>query len=164
VTENKREFQARTCNTLAFRAVARSATHRYRVRRPAPWPRARTGARTAKLPWRGGGVSRGKGCRRRRRSGGGPPAWCSAYGRGRHTAAQRTCARPTRRTGGRMESTTARRGASNRTGRWRQQPPTRRRHRCQRAGTITPGSSWALQTPEVGRHAQLGGRRGAGAL
>jgi len=47
-------FQARTCNTLAFRAVARSATHRYRVRRPAPWPRVRTGARTATLPWRGG--------------------------------------------------------------------------------------------------------------
>jgi len=55
----------------------------------------------------GGGVGRGKGCRRRRRSGGGPPAWCNAYGRGRHTAAQRTCARPTRRTGGRMGSTTA---------------------------------------------------------
>jgi len=37
--------------TLAFRAVARSATHRSR---PAPWPRARTGARAATLPWRGG--------------------------------------------------------------------------------------------------------------
>jgi len=47
-------FQARTCNTLSFRAVARSATHRYRVSPPAPWPRARTGARTATLPWRGG--------------------------------------------------------------------------------------------------------------
>jgi len=47
------EFQARTCNTLASSAVARSATHRYRVSRPAPWPRARTGARAATLPWRG---------------------------------------------------------------------------------------------------------------
>jgi len=47
-------FQARMCNTLAFRAVARTATHRYRVHRPAPWPRARTGAHTATLPWRGG--------------------------------------------------------------------------------------------------------------
>jgi len=47
-------FQARACNTLAFRALARSATHRHRARRPAPWPRARTGARTATLPRRGG--------------------------------------------------------------------------------------------------------------
>jgi len=47
------EFQARACNTLAFRAVARSATHRHGARRPAPWPRARIGARTATLPWRG---------------------------------------------------------------------------------------------------------------
>jgi len=47
-------FQARACNTLAFRAVARSATHRHRARRLAPWPRARPGARTATLPWRGG--------------------------------------------------------------------------------------------------------------
>jgi len=47
-------FQARACSTLAFRAVARSATHRQRARRPAPWPRARTGARKATLPWRGG--------------------------------------------------------------------------------------------------------------
>jgi len=31
-----RSFQARACNTLAFTAVARSATHRHRVRRPAP--------------------------------------------------------------------------------------------------------------------------------
>jgi len=31
-----KEFQARACNTLAFRAVARSATHRHRARRPAP--------------------------------------------------------------------------------------------------------------------------------
>jgi len=29
-------FQARACNTLALRAVARSATHRHRARRPAP--------------------------------------------------------------------------------------------------------------------------------
>jgi len=49
-----RQFQARRCNTLAFRAAARSATHRYRVRRPALWPRARAGARTATLPWREG--------------------------------------------------------------------------------------------------------------
>jgi len=46
-------FQARTCNTLAFRAVARSATHRHRARRPDPRPRARTGARSATLAWRG---------------------------------------------------------------------------------------------------------------
>jgi len=115
----------------------------------------------------GGGVGRRKGCRRRRHSGGGPPAWCSAYGRGRHTAAQRTCARPTRRTGGRMGSNTARRGAANRTGRWRQQPPTHRRHRSRRAGMITRGSSWALQTSEVGRRAQIGavgGGKGAGSM
>jgi len=37
--------QALACNTLTFRAVARSATHRHRARRPALWPRARTGAR-----------------------------------------------------------------------------------------------------------------------
>jgi len=30
------ELQARACNTLALRAVARSATHRHRTRRPAP--------------------------------------------------------------------------------------------------------------------------------
>jgi len=115
----------------------------------------------------GGRVGRGERCRRRHRSGGGPPASRDTHGRGRHFTAQRTCARPTRRTGGRMGSTTARRGASNRTGRWRQQPPTRRRHRSRRAGTITRGSSWALQTPDVGRHAQLGavgGGRGVGAL
>jgi len=47
-------FQARACNTPAFRAVARSAMHRQRARRLAPWPRARPGARTATLPWRGG--------------------------------------------------------------------------------------------------------------
>ena len=41
----------------------------------------------------GGGVGRGKGCRRRHRSGGGPPATRDAHGRGRHSAAQRTCAR-----------------------------------------------------------------------
>jgi len=114
-----------------------------------------------------GGVGRGQGCRRRRRSGGGPPAWCNAYGRGRHPAAQHTCARLTRCTGGRMGTTTARPGASNRTGRWRQQPPTRRRHRSRRAGTIIRGSSWALRTPEVGCRAQLeavGGGKGAGAV
>jgi len=66
------------------------------------------------------GVGQGKGCRCRRRSGGGPPSWCNAYGRGRYPAVQRTCARPTRRTGGGMGSITARPGASNCTGRWRQ--------------------------------------------
>ena len=107
----------------------------------------------------GGGVRRGKGCRRRRRGGGGPLAGCNAYGRGRHPAAQRTCARPTRRTGGRMGSTTARRGASNRAARWREKPPTCRRNRSRHAGTITRGSSRARRTPEVtarGRRAQLG--------
>jgi len=53
----------------------------------------------------GGGEEWGKGCRRRHRSGGGPPASREADGRGRHSAAQRTCARrvgrPTRpRAGG----------------------------------------------------------------
>jgi len=47
-----RDIQARACNTLAFRAVARWATHRHRARRPAPWPRAHTGACTATLPGR----------------------------------------------------------------------------------------------------------------
>jgi len=61
-------------------------------------------------------------------------------------------------------------GRLNRTGRWRQQPPTRRRDRSRRAGTITRWSSWALRTPEVaarGRRAQLGAAgegRGAGAV
>ena len=48
------EFQARACNTLAFGAVARSAAHRHRARRPAHWPRERTGAHTATMPWRSG--------------------------------------------------------------------------------------------------------------
>jgi len=65
---------------------------------------------------RGGrGVGRGKRCRLRHRSGGGPPASRGAHGRGRHSAAQRTCARrawrPKRRTGGRMGLIAARRGA-----------------------------------------------------
>jgi len=63
----------------------------------------------------GGGVGRGKGCCLRHRSGGGPPASRGAHGRGRHSAAQRTCARqagrPTRRTGGRVGLIAARRGA-----------------------------------------------------
>jgi len=71
----------------------------------------------------GGGMGRGKGCRRRHRGGGSRPAWRSAHGRGRHPAAQRTCARrarrPTRRTGGRVGPTAARRGASNSGARWR---------------------------------------------
>ena len=92
----------------------------------------------------GGGMGRGKGWRRRHGSGGGPLAWRNAHRRGRHPATQRTCAqragRQTRRTGGRVGSTAARRGACNRTGRWRQQPPTRRRNRSRRAGTITRGA------------------------
>jgi len=53
-------FQARARNTLAFRALARSATHRHRAHRPAPSSRARAGARTATLPWWGGrGAGRG---------------------------------------------------------------------------------------------------------
>jgi len=121
----------------------------------------------------GGGVGRGNGYRPRHRSGGGPLAWRSAHGRDRHPAAQRTCARqagrPIRRTCGRVGSTAARWGASNRTGECCQQPPTRRRNRSRRAGTITRGSSWALRSPEVaarGRRAQLGalgGGRGAAA-
>jgi len=104
--------------------------------RAIPWPSGRWRARrridTGRLHGReharghvqprcrgGGGVRRGKGCRRRRRGGGGPPAWCNAYGRGRHPASQHTCARPRRRTGGRMGSTTARRARSNRAARWR---------------------------------------------
>ena len=115
-----------------------------------------------------GGVGRGNGCRRRHRSGGGRPAWRNAHGRGRHPAAQRTCTRragrPTRRTGGRVGPTAARRSASNSAASWRQQPPTRRRNRSRRAGTITRGSSWARRTPEVaarGRRAQLGAVGGA---
>ena len=47
---------------------------------------------------RGGGrLGRGEGCLRRRRSSGGPPASRDTHGRGRHFAAQRTCARRTRR-------------------------------------------------------------------
>jgi len=49
-------------------------------------------------------VGPGKGCRLRHSSGGSPPASRDAHGRGRHSAAQRTCARRTgrsaRRTGG----------------------------------------------------------------
>jgi len=93
----------------------------------------------------GGGVGRGKGCRHRHRRGGGPPASRNAYGQDLHPVAQRICARragrPTQRTGGRVESTAARRGASNHAGRWRQQPPTRRRNRSRRAGTIIRGLS-----------------------
>jgi len=116
----------------------------------------------------GGGVGRVKGCRLRHRNGGGPPASRGAHGRGRHSAAQRTCARrteqPTRRTGGRVGLIVARRGACNRAARWGQQPPTRRRNRRRSAGTITPGSSWARQAPEVaarGHRAQLGAVEGA---
>jgi len=90
----------------------------------------------------GGGVGRGKGCRLRHGSGGGPPASRDARGKDRHSTAQRTCARragrPTRRTGGRGGPTDVRRGAPNRGGRWRQQPPTSRRNRSRRAGTRSP--------------------------
>ena len=127
---------------------------------------------------RGGeNVGRGKGCRRCHRSGGGPPASRDAHRRGRHSAAQRTCARragrPTRHTGGRVGLIAARWGASNRAARCRQQPrlpPTRRRNRRRRAGTIIRGSSWARRTSEVaarGRRAQfraVGGGRGADAV
>jgi len=92
-----------------------------------------------------GGMGLGKGWRHRHRSGGGPLAWRNAHGRGRHPATQRTCARragrPTRHKAGRVGSTAARRSACNRTGRCRQQPPTRRRNRSRRAGTITYGAS-----------------------
>jgi len=117
----------------------------------------------------GGGVGWGNGCRLRHRSGGGPPASRDAHGRDRHSPAQRTCARragrPTRRTGGRVGSTAARRGAPNRVARWRQQLPTRRRNRSRRAGTITRASSRPRRTPEVaarGRRAQLGAVGGQG--
>jgi len=48
------QFQARAGMTLAFRAVAHSLTDRHRAHRPAQQPRARSGKRTATLPWRGG--------------------------------------------------------------------------------------------------------------
>jgi len=96
------------------------------------------------------------------------------HGRGRHSAAQRTCARragrPTWSTGGRVGSTAARRGFSSRAARWRQKPPTSRRNRSRRAGTITHGSSQARRTPKVaasGRRAQVGavgGGMGANAV
>jgi len=118
---------------------------------------------------RGGeNVGRGKGCRRRPRSGGGPPASRGAHGKGRHSAAQSTCARragrPTRRTGGRVGLIAARRGACNRATRWRQQPLMRHRSRRRRAGRITRGSWWAHQAPEVAarcHRAQLGAVEGA---
>jgi len=96
----------------------------------------------------GGSVGRRKGCRRRRhRNGGGPPASPDAHGRDCHFAAQRTSARragrPTRRTGRRVGPIAARRAAFHRAARWRQKPPTIRRNRSRRAGTITRGSSRA---------------------
>jgi len=122
----------------------------------------------------GSNVGREKGCRGRHRSGGGPPASRDAHGRSRHSAAQRTGARragrPTRRTGGRVGPTAARRGASNRAAKRRLILPTSRRNRSRRAGTITRGSSRARRTLEVavcGCPAQLGavgGGRGAGAV
>ena len=95
--------------------------------------------------------------------GGGPPASRDAQGRGRHSAAQHTCARragrPTRRTGGRVGPTAARWGSSNCAARRRQKLLTSRRNRIRPAGTITRGSSRARRTLEVaarGRPAQLG--------
>ena len=64
-----------------------------------------------------------------------------------------------------MGPTAARRGASNRAARCRQQPPTRRRKRSRRAGTITRASLRPRRTSEVasrGRRAQLGAVGGAG--
>ena len=62
------------------------------------------------------------------------------------------------RTGG---TDRARRGASNRAARWRQKPPTSRRNRSRRAGTITRGSSWARRTPKSLR--AVSGRNSGGA-
>ena len=112
----------------------------------------------------GGGVWRGKGCHLRHRSGGGPPASRGAHGRGRHSAAQRTCARrarwPTRRTGGRVGPIAARRGAFNRAARWRQKPPRSRRNRNRRAGTITRGSSQSASSPRKSLRAVAAGSKG----
>ena len=124
---------------------------------------------------RGGeNVGREKRSRHRHRSGCGPPASRDTHRRGRHSAAKRTCARragrPTWRTGGRVGLIAARRNASNRATRWRQQPPKRRCNRRRRAGTITRGSSWSRRTPKVaarGRRTQLeavGGGRGEGVV
>ena len=147
--------------------MARSATHRHRT---AGRLHSRERARGHVQPRCRGGenVGRGKGCRRRHRSGGGPPASRDAHRRGCHSAAQRTCARragrPTRHTGGRVGLIAARRGTSKRAARWRQQPPTCRRNRRRRAGTITRGSLWARQAPDVaarGHRTQLGAVEGA---
>jgi len=62
----------------------------------------------------GGRVGQGEGCRRRHRSGGGPPASRDAHRRGRHSTAQRTCARRTGRSArrtGRLVGPIARDGA-----------------------------------------------------
>jgi len=56
---------------------------------------------------------------------------------------------PTRRTGGRVGPTAARRGASSCAARWRQKPPTSRRNRSRRAGTNTHGSTRARRAPRV---------------
>jgi len=63
------------------------------------------------------------------------------------------------------ETDRARRGASNHAARWRQKPPTSRRNRSRRAGTIARGSSWARRTPDVaarGFWVELGRWGGAG--
>jgi len=175
-------------NALMSRVVKFRRNYHFKHVRAIPWPSGRWRARrridtgyAGRLHGRehtqghvqsrcrgGGGVGPGKGCRLRRRSGGGPPAWYNASGRGRHTTAQRTCARPRRRTGGRVGSTAARRDASNRTGRWRQQLQTRRRnkpaHRHDHprviVGASNPGSRCA-RSPRAtrGGWGGQGGRR-----
>jgi len=160
--EYSRHVRARPCPLGRWRARRRIDTgHAGRLH-------SRERARGHVQPRCRGGenVGRGKGCRRCHRGGGGPPASLDTHRRGCHSAAQRTGARragrPTRPTGGRVGLIAARWGASNRAARCRQQPrlpPTRRRNRRRRAGTIIRGSSWARRTPEVaarGRRAQLG--------
>jgi len=173
VTRTYSRFQARACNTLACKAVARSATHRHRARGPAPEPRAGSGARTATLPWRG---THGAGKRvpppppqRRRPT---SVARCPREGPSLRRAAHlRTADGAVDTAHGRAgETDCARRGASNRATRWRQKPPKSRRNKSRRAGTITRGSSWARRTPEVSARGfraplgSVGGGRGAEAV
>ena len=173
-TETDCEFQARACNTLAFNAVARSATHRHGARRPAPWPRARTGARTATLPWRGA-PGAGKGVppppRQRRRPAGvarRPPEGPSL----RRAAHLRTA-------GGAADTAHGRAGGTDRRATERLQPrrsmaseiadepplqKLARRHDHPRVivGGSNPGSRRA-RSPRATRGA-VGGVRGAGGL
>jgi len=103
----------------------------------------------------GGNVWRRKWCRRCHRSGCGPPASRDADGRGRLSAAQRTCARragrPTLRTGGPVGRTAARWGlyprrymASGTPDELPQQKPARRQdHPRVIVGASDPGSHCA---------------------